>query len=427
MFPVTTGRYCDICDYDICELCVASGRWCHERSHNLPDRPVVDLYKELSGLVERLQWGRTIPEVERTAAVDVARNYNGPFRLLTVHPLSKTDTEVDRMFGLITCNIEEVVFDKPPFKTPDYHVAIYQPRWSHDLTPDHMIICNGKELRVTFETYVMLQLFRKLEPHKIWFDKLCLNENERPSTAGFRLDVYRKASAILSVFNPDVERPSSRSRSPNPQYVYEPLQRPDEIRLFRVVSSSPENLNLEISMEIVSLSSTPEYTKLHMGVPIYGPATAIRCHGQTIYRPRNLVSILSHTKMPRQSNLFLDSLCVQGDDAAELAHHDVLSTRISQQAKQLLNVEGFKYSHFRLDNPGKWIRLLKLIANTKNWIIAEMITTSLENAPRYVALSYCWGNPDRRRGLTLEKDGSFLEITQSLHLALSELLDQGYE
>jgi hypothetical protein len=72
-----------------------------------------------------------------------------------------------------------------------------------------------------------------------------------------------------------------------------------------------------------------------------------------------------------------------------------------------------------LDLGSRQIRLLKLLAGEESTICAELKVASLDDLPRYEALSYVWGQSDETSTIQLEND-TFV-VTPNLHSALRHL------
>jgi hypothetical protein len=72
-----------------------------------------------------------------------------------------------------------------------------------------------------------------------------------------------------------------------------------------------------------------------------------------------------------------------------------------------------QYQYSRLNSAPLEIRLVRLIGNlaTEGFAL-EIVTSTLEAAPRYVALSYRWGDPTRNQ--TVTADGGVVKITVTL-------------
>jgi hypothetical protein len=80
-----------------------------------------------------------------------------------------------------------------------------------------------------------------------------------------------------------------------------------------------------------------------------------------------------------------------------------------------------KYDYIPLDKNKREIRLLELHAAQDDppQIRCSIFTTSLDNAPEYTSLSYCWG--DASNPLTIELNDATLSVTSNLHSALRQL------
>ncbi|KXJ92116.1 heterokaryon incompatibility protein-domain-containing protein [Microdochium bolleyi] len=78
---------------------------------------------------------------------------------------------------------------------------------------------------------------------------------------------------------------------------------------------------------------------------------------------------------------------------------------------------GTPYEYRRLE--GTEIRLLRLLPVSMSAIKCQLVNTTLEQPPRYVALSYAWGNGDDTAEILV--DGHKHRITASLHGALQRL------
>jgi hypothetical protein len=72
-----------------------------------------------------------------------------------------------------------------------------------------------------------------------------------------------------------------------------------------------------------------------------------------------------------------------------------------------------------LDLGSRQIWLLKLFAGEDDLICAELKVVSLDDSPRYEALSYVWGQSDETSTIQLEND-TFV-VTSNLHSALHHL------
>lgn len=68
---------------------------------------------------------------------------------------------------------------------------------------------------------------------------------------------------------------------------------------------------------------------------------------------------------------------------------------------------------------GKDIRLLRLIPGTTSMVECELIPASLKSHPKYMALSYAWGDPDDTA--PIQVNGCRFDVTSSLHSALVAL------
>ncbi|XP_014551279.1 hypothetical protein COCVIDRAFT_113339 [Bipolaris victoriae FI3] len=69
----------------------------------------------------------------------------------------------------------------------------------------------------------------------------------------------------------------------------------------------------------------------------------------------------------------------------------------------------------------KTIRLLRIDLSDKDTLNGQLCTIKLEDAPPYLALSYCWGSPKKDDSLWC--NGSRIQITTSLSQALRRLAD----
>jgi hypothetical protein len=89
-----------------------------------------------------------------------------------------------------------------------------------------------------------------------------------------------------------------------------------------------------------------------------------------------------------------------------------------------------QYMYSPLPSGSNSIRLLRLLPNkddTAN-IQCEIFEYSLQNAPGthlYEALSYVWGNPDKKLPIFIHKDS--IEVTVNLHAALLRLRNHSIE
>ncbi|KAK5661868.1 hypothetical protein OQA88_9976 [Cercophora sp. LCS_1] len=68
------------------------------------------------------------------------------------------------------------------------------------------------------------------------------------------------------------------------------------------------------------------------------------------------------------------------------------------------------------------IRLIRILPERKTMIRCEILQVSLEDPPRYVAISYAWGDLGDTRKIDLE--GSLVPISASLHGALSAIREK---
>lgn len=75
------------------------------------------------------------------------------------------------------------------------------------------------------------------------------------------------------------------------------------------------------------------------------------------------------------------------------------------------------YQHYSVR--GKDIRLLCLLPGAKSMVECELIPASLKSHPKYMALSYAWGDPDDTAPIQL--NGCQFDVTSSLHSALVTL------
>jgi hypothetical protein len=88
------------------------------------------------------------------------------------------------------------------------------------------------------------------------------------------------------------------------------------------------------------------------------------------------------------------------------------------------------YTYHKLDPTSREIRLIKIVpSNTTEAfengrpVECSMCCASLDSPPSYVALSYVWGDPARKKDLNI--DGKIVRITESLDTALRHLRSFG--
>ena len=80
------------------------------------------------------------------------------------------------------------------------------------------------------------------------------------------------------------------------------------------------------------------------------------------------------------------------------------------------------------ENEIRLIRISELdntVNSAQNLIRCEMVRVSLISPPPYVALSYCWGDPEITRKIFL--NGNSLQVTNNLYAALQQLKERGVE
>lgn len=341
-----------------------------------------------------------------------------PFRLLYLHPLMDATTEEDFKYNLVTCDRKEMDSEK----APEYIAINAEPE--ADETFDHMILCDGKEVPVTENTHCMLLQLRALAFQNIWYRTLCVGTDGRSSITDFSMLVCQKA---LYAFDKSFRELTSPSR-PNflTQNQHATSDQGDMVHLLQSHPPVSNAWTVEISTKTTSLTSNSEYSVIHIKIPPNGPDTAVWGNGQLQYLPWSIVSALQIFALVRPrlpwvgDMLFVPQLSLPTQDR----RHTLLS-EIERRAKQVVHVEQSFYEYSKLEDPRRNFRLLRLIPHSRPLepILAEVITTSYGDAPRYTVLSYCWGSTKRSERVMLS--GAYIDITESLNLALRELLRYG--
>jgi hypothetical protein len=108
-----------------------------------------------------------------------------------------------------------------------------------------------------------------------------------------------------------------------------------------------------------------------------------------------------------------------------VSSHDSLIERIARQAVQKLAIDRPDYQYGPLKSFRNEVRLLQIRVgkSTKEPVVADVITVSLDENPNYVALSYTWG-PDERKYIIFCSDGRIFRVTRNLFAALHEARQQ---
>jgi hypothetical protein len=90
------------------------------------------------------------------------------------------------------------------------------------------------------------------------------------------------------------------------------------------------------------------------------------------------------------------------------------------KAKEKVPEPGKRFSYKPLDASKGEIRLIELVMDENdNNVCCEVITTTVNNAPAYEALSYTWGSQEGKVPILL--NGQPLDVTPNLHVALTHL------
>ncbi|KAK0704485.1 heterokaryon incompatibility protein-domain-containing protein [Lasiosphaeris hirsuta] len=179
-------------------------------------------------------------------------------------------------------------------------------------------------------------------------------------------------------------------------------------------------VDTDVFRERTSMRIAPSPPPLHLHVPAPGPRPyhhATRSPGDTPpLRP--LTPSRTHLSPPKDIRYrSLPSRGRHGDSSDDLS--DSKTTRTSPSRGSwggTLGEKGF-YRYSRL-GPDEF-RLVRLLRRTKTAIKCEIIHESLLAPPRYVAISYAWGDAGDTRKIMLE--GSSVPIPVSLYGALEAL------
>lgn len=344
---------------------------------------------------------------------------NCNFRLIFLQPSASN-------FDMISCTQHDFSFEK----TPDFVAAIAEADSTEDR--DHLIFCDGEELHITGHTHSLLQHLRQEGWQRVWCSDICKIEG-KPRLEGYiPMAIVQRASGVLRMSSQilKIARPSGEAASlllPIAQFKYGRLRRESDIRLIKVHPPDQVNPNLAIDMHVVSLDSSPKYDAIATNVAAHGPNVPILCNRQLFLCPLSIVYALNTEQTPRLSYLFFDQVCGRGEDSKEMAHHQALNQRIRHQSNRLMLYNTPAYEYASLEDPNRFIRLLRLHPKHRltDSTAARMVTTPLSHVPNYAALSYCWGSSERNRKMII--DSRCMEVTSSLHQALHELLENGYE
>lgn len=222
-----------------------------------------------------------------------------------------------------------------------------------------------------------------------------------------------------------------------------------EFRLVKVNLSDRLDLQRDWTFSTVRLDDEgyPPYFVIEDGHALsinpYCPCTAVRLDGEDVYIPRY---VLRHTldvyesdsQKPEKIYLFLQDVCVNRHNKEERKYYHDKLERIHRQALAVTYVQkvGNDVSLSRsnreaskvykpLKRDSRQIRLLRFTGDDAQGLDltaplnVELITTEIEEAPGFIALSYVWG--DIIEIGTIEIDKEKFNITSTLQQALRNL------
>ncbi len=122
------------------------------------------------------------------------------------------------------------------------------------------------------------------------------------------------------------------------RFKYRPLEGPDSIRVLRIVPSEDiADESIHIVIDHVSFESAPPYEALSY---CWGPATpsrTVRCCGASLDVRENLYQALEYLRIRGTGFLWVDSLCINQEDALEKSEQVRLMHSIFNRAKNVLS------------------------------------------------------------------------------------------
>ncbi|KAK5044903.1 hypothetical protein LTR84_010275 [Exophiala bonariae] len=157
------------------------GKWSKPRNRFNPFLGVVDPFSQHSSTLRH----RQLPVTEMYNYSPLPKAYSA-FRLLTVMPGRKTDD--------IICKLQVENLDSLPL----YEALSYC--WDKG-NPDHLIICEGKILKVGANVWdALYRMRRRRHPRCMWVDAICINQEdleERASQVKRMNIIYQSAKSVV--------------------------------------------------------------------------------------------------------------------------------------------------------------------------------------------------------------------------------------
>jgi hypothetical protein len=127
------------------------------------------------------------------------------------------------------------------------------------------------------------------------------------------------------------------------KYQYVPLEAARSIRVLRLKGSNVERYErplaadvLEIELLDVSLESLPPYEAISYTWDGQRPEREVSCYGRSVYVTRNCESVLRRMRQGADRLVWIDSICIDQDSAAEKSDQIPLMGEIYQRSTRVL-------------------------------------------------------------------------------------------
>lgn len=291
-------------------------------------------------------------------------NNAGSIRLLWVQPSPEFDAD-------IFCELRAVPLDE----NTEY-VALHSPA---EIVPrDRTVICDEQMLDVTSNLYFNLQLLRSSGWQWIWTAGVCvdqLNFQEHDHHQRMQHEIYKKALQVLLFVS---------------QYKYVPLREGSQIQILQLQPALPDGRVIFCDFDIVSLDDSPEFVTFESSLPRIEKLSNcfLSCNGQLIRVPSKLHRVLALLSRSNNRRVWTDTVCIDQRNSTDIEHHVSLRDRIMSQNLQTAIISLAEYQYVPL--PDGQIRLLHIhpAQSTSSPLVVDISHASLDEAPKYTALSY---------------------------------------